>query len=995
VLLPLLAPLLLQDFDLPPGLTVARAASERHSYLALCAAGPGRLVLSTEEQGLQLAFDGDGDGWFEKFSPLGGGLSAVQGLAWVEGELWIVGRRGNGHGLWRAQLGEGALSEVESVLAIDDDDEHGAHGIVPGPDGRLYLTLGDAARPLTPATNQADFREPPHTGLPVLPDPGGFGQNARWPYGHVAAIDPATGQWELFAAGLRNAYDLAFVGSELFTVDSDMEWDVGLPWYRPVRVLHLARGSDHGSRSGSGTRPGSPPALTTLGRGSPTGMVLVTEATWPGPWRGALLVGDWTNARLTIVYLARRGDSWVGASETLVQAKGAWNVTDLTFGSDGALYAVSGGRGVPGELLRITWSGSEAPPAVPEDLFEPRTVQHAALELDLNGLFARLEGTDDPLARLEIANHLRALSDGWNPERAARALDLYEEVATYSGGGNLRGYVRLMLEALLDRLPAELTAGLAERGELGPLALATLLARSSDGGRLLAPLRVAFARLDGAEDLVLAQTRKRALLLSLAGVDAPGLDPWLRELYDGEPNLEDVLVVLLAARPDPLDFERHLAGLTSGRWEVRQACADALLDLDRRPEDAPTLRRVLDEARRRGPRGGARLLAVMAHWTGQAAGSGDPAAWPDTLTAWERWFRGRFPTWTAPERGPDQGPSWDLEATATFLERSVERAGSAQRGARVFRAATCDRCHTLGSVGSGWAPDLTGVSGRFELRALLEALVNPSAVVAERYATSEISLVDGRRFDGRVVRESDRDLEVLLASGRRVVLAHDSIVSRATSSLSAMPEGLLSALTLEEVKDLLAYLAADGDLTSEDPREAPWVELLADAQRPRWGGAFTGWKLTGQVLAGKARGERDSTSLVYDGAPNDFELEFDVLCGEGESGLMYRARFPEERSPEGYRLAVGQGTWASIVASDGRGRLATPTPELEQGWVDPRGWNHVYLRVEGDRQRVELNGVPVTDLVDGTWSGGRLGFQLGAGAPLAVWFANARLRSLR
>ena len=42
---------------------------------------------------------------------------------------------------------------------------------------------------------------------------------------------------------------------ELFTFDSDMEWDVGLPWYRPVRVNHCPIGAEFGWRNGAGKWP--------------------------------------------------------------------------------------------------------------------------------------------------------------------------------------------------------------------------------------------------------------------------------------------------------------------------------------------------------------------------------------------------------------------------------------------------------------------------------------------------------------------------------------------------------------------------------------------------------------------------------------------------------------------------------------------------------------------------------------------------------------------
>ncbi len=39
---------------------------------------------------------------------------------------------------------------------------------------------------------------------------------------------------------------------ELFTYDSDMEFDIGVPWYRPTRINHVTSGAEFGWRSGSG-----------------------------------------------------------------------------------------------------------------------------------------------------------------------------------------------------------------------------------------------------------------------------------------------------------------------------------------------------------------------------------------------------------------------------------------------------------------------------------------------------------------------------------------------------------------------------------------------------------------------------------------------------------------------------------------------------------------------------------------------------------------------
>ena len=90
----------------------------------------------------------------------------------------------------------------------------------------------------------------------------------------------------MFVGGFRNAYDLAFNrDGELFTFDSDMEWDIGLPWYRPTRVNHLIPGAEFGWRSGWSTWPDyfvdSLPATIDIGRGSPTGVEFYDHTRFP------------------------------------------------------------------------------------------------------------------------------------------------------------------------------------------------------------------------------------------------------------------------------------------------------------------------------------------------------------------------------------------------------------------------------------------------------------------------------------------------------------------------------------------------------------------------------------------------------------------------------------------------------------------------------------------------------------------------------------------
>ena len=96
--------------------------------------------------------------------------------------------------------------------------------------------------------------------LPRMPDGNGFMAGVLAPGGCVYKINPEGTDWELVSMGFRNQYDAAFNREgELFTYDSDMEWDINTPWYRPTRVCHVVSGSEFGWRNGAGVWPRTTP----------------------------------------------------------------------------------------------------------------------------------------------------------------------------------------------------------------------------------------------------------------------------------------------------------------------------------------------------------------------------------------------------------------------------------------------------------------------------------------------------------------------------------------------------------------------------------------------------------------------------------------------------------------------------------------------------------------------------------------------------------------
>ena len=92
--------------------------------------------------------------------------------------------------------------------------------------------------------------------MPRQWDANGHARGILAPGGWIARTDPDGKTWEIVSSGYRNSYDIAFnAEGELFAYDSDMEWDMGMPWYRPTRAVHATSGSEFGWRSGTGKWP--------------------------------------------------------------------------------------------------------------------------------------------------------------------------------------------------------------------------------------------------------------------------------------------------------------------------------------------------------------------------------------------------------------------------------------------------------------------------------------------------------------------------------------------------------------------------------------------------------------------------------------------------------------------------------------------------------------------------------------------------------------------
>jgi putative membrane-bound dehydrogenase-like protein len=159
--------------------------------------------------------------------------------------------------------------------------------------------------------------------------------------------------------------------------------------------------------------------------------------------------------------------------------------------------------------------------------------------------------------------------------------------------------------------------------------------------------------------------------------------------------------------------------------------------------------------------------------------------------------------------GKIRSPSQDKTAVIAKYKSALTPAALKKANLATGRALyvkTCASCHRLFGEGGNIGPELTG-SQRANLDYVLENLVDPSAVVAREYQVSIVVTTGGRVLTGIVKGETPQAITVQ-TQNEQVVVPKDEIESRSVSPLSMMPEGLLTALRSDEVRDLVAYLAS-------------------------------------------------------------------------------------------------------------------------------------------------------------------------------------------
>ena len=177
--------------------------------------------------------------------------------------------------------------------------------------------------------------------------------------------------------------------------------------------------------------------------------------------------------------------------------------------------------------------------------------------------------------------------------------------------------------------------------------------------------------------------------------------------------------------------------------------------------------------------------------------------------------------------GVVNAPKADFAKTKAKYEAMLNpvavRKGDIAAGRQLF-ASACGICHTFGTIGNLVGPGLAG-SNIGKLDYFLENVLNPNGVIGKDYQLNVFKLKSGATMSGIVQFEDAQSFRLVMPGGAKFMVAKGEVEKRETLPMSLMPEGLLEALTKEQVINLVAYLQFPDGF----PASAPGVWHLEGA----------------------------------------------------------------------------------------------------------------------------------------------------------------------
>ena len=738
------------------------------------------------------------------------------------GELYLAHR--NGVLILHDRDGDGVSEGRTTVLALDTPGNYphnGLGGIAFRSDGWLYVGFGEnlGARYTLKGTDGSS-----HSG-------GGEG-------GNIFRCRPDGSRVQLVATGFWNPFALEFdTANHLFCADND-------PDSRPPnRLLHVIQHGDYGfkfkfGRNGlhpylawNGELPGTLPMVAGTGEGVST-IVDLDRARLPVRYHGHLLATSWGDHAIEVFKTVPHGASFRAEREVIVEGDENFRPVGATVAPDGSVYITDWvdrsynvhGKGRIWRLSAVPGvPNASAPPYVAPRGFKaddgPDLIGRMVTPGDFPVLL-RLLADADPFNRAAAVGALatgpftrQLLAEAKNPSPAVRLGVL---LALRQGG--FENNTDLLARALADPDESIRRIALVWTGESTNTALVSHIGVVLQAGPVSPVLFQTYAE-------------TAAILGKAAGSNAPSAGPF----PIGASSAVQALALHTSAKADEDAFVGFLTSPSRrGELQLRRDAAQTLGELG----TAKSVAALKSVSLNTNEPAALRADAVAA-LAGQPAdvlvaliGLEDDAA-PAVRIEAVRAFRTVSQTplvraalqrkllaSTADASLSEQirfalqgaaPPAASRPSTEDDWRKALATDGDADRGRRVFfnPALGCARCHHIEGHGGRIGPDLSTIARQANREKLMFSILKPSRDIAPQFVTHEVTTKDDQSHTGLLESTSpDGSLTLLTGDGKGLVIPGVQVKSRTQSKLSLMPEGLEQGMTVQDFRDVIAFLLA-------------------------------------------------------------------------------------------------------------------------------------------------------------------------------------------
>jgi putative heme-binding domain-containing protein len=529
-----------------------------------------------------------------------------------------------------------------------------------------------------------------------------------------------------------------------------------------------------------------------------------TKSNFPERYKTALFALDWTYGRILAVHMKPAGATYTATNklpnpyylgaeshsddvEVFLSGKGM-PVTDVEFGRDGAMYLTVGGRGTQAALYRISYTGPKEPAHFTNS-------SHDAI-VDLRHVLEAYHGKNDPKA-VEVAwPHLgnndrniryaaRLAIEGAPVEQwSQRALDEKDPQAAMTA---LLALARMggkdTQEKLLDALAKFPLDSLNEPLKLDKLRVIEM--------SLIRQGRPSQAMVDHGIEKLSKQYPAKSFALNH---ELSQLLVWL-----DAPDVVGKTLDLMKAAQDPAEQIWYAYVLREAKhWTPAQRLAyfswfpraqqfkggNSFPKFILRIQDL-AMANLSDEQKQQ-------VETVMKAESAKLAATTQARPTPTVVRQFQK-------QWTVADLEPDLS--------------KVASGRNFERGKEIFTSLQCSACHRFNNEGGGVGPDISAVGNRFNHRDLLEAIIEPSKVISDQYASYMIKTRKGQVYVGQIAEENNDHVKIVTDpfSGKTETIGASGIALKKISPTSSMPSNMIDVLTKDEILDLLAYIESGGN----------------------------------------------------------------------------------------------------------------------------------------------------------------------------------------